>query len=89
MGKDDIQYTNGLDFGQLEINEDPIKKVAFWLDAMQVDGISFETKRLMDKCLQNDLRNFIEPPEIKFNLTQEQLLKIAFGYEGEKNEDHL
>lgn len=61
----------------LMVVEDPLNRIQFWVDLLRTDGLSTETKRLVDKCLQNELRQYIEP--LRLTITSDKAERLNEG----------
>lgn len=58
----------------LEIFEDPREKVQFWVAALSNPNVNRETAELLNQCLQNELKQYLNPPEhILINLKEKRL----------------
>lgn len=63
------------------ITPDHMGNIKFWVEAIQIPGLSSETKELLEKCLRNELRNFIEPHiEISAEVLR-KAVNVERGYE--------
>ena len=55
-----------------EIFDDPRQKVEFWMNALSNPNVNRETTELLNQCLQNELKQYLNPPEsLLINLKKE------------------
>lgn len=53
---------------ELMIMEDPRAEIEFWLRALEQENLSVNNIALLNRCLENELKQYIEPPcHISFN----------------------